>query len=91
MSLINENNLADVRQFYRLSCEEFGALMDVSGRFVSYVERGARNLPDSRAKQLERELSLTPQKLTQILGHVEKKRSSAYPAAEYAKLAIALV
>jgi hypothetical protein len=67
LSIVNESNIGRIRAIYRLSCEEAGALMDVSGRFVSFVERGARNLPKNRADMLERRLALTPDKLARLL------------------------
>ncbi|WP_434954025.1 helix-turn-helix domain-containing protein [Paenibacillus polymyxa] len=66
MAIVNESNIGIIRAIYRLSYEELGALMGVSGRFVSYVENGARNLPKVRADMLEKELELTPDKLTRL-------------------------
>lgn len=56
-----------LRKVYRMSCEEFGALMDVTGRFVRFVESGDRKLPQNRADILVRELELTPDKLARLL------------------------
>ncbi|MDR6779673.1 MULTISPECIES: helix-turn-helix domain-containing protein [Paenibacillus] len=66
MTIVNESNIGIIRAVYRLSYEEIGALMGVSGRFVSYVENGARNLPKVRANMLEKKLDLTPDKLTRL-------------------------
>ncbi|MHA7964957.1 helix-turn-helix domain-containing protein [Paenibacillus sp. CAU 1782] len=74
MSIVNERNIAHIRAVYRLSCAEFGALMGVSGRFVSYIERGEKNLPRDRAEQLVRELSLTPSKLERLFTHYEETK-----------------
>ncbi|MFD2332260.1 XRE family transcriptional regulator [Cohnella sp. GCM10020058] len=83
MSIVNGDNLGKIRMFYRLSCDEIGALMDVSGRFVSYVERGERILPEYRAMRLEDELGLTPEKLTRILA-IQKSGKFARFAEVYA-------
>jgi transcriptional regulator with XRE-family HTH domain len=74
MSIVNERNIALIRTVYRLSCAELGALMGVSGRFVSYIERGAKNLPRERAEQLARELDLTPSKLERLITHYEETK-----------------
>lgn len=75
MSLINERNIAKVRTVYNLSCEEFGELMNVTGRFVSHVERGTRNLPNKRAKLIEEKLEMTPEKLQWVLQIYEEINS----------------
>lgn len=64
---LNGEQLFKIRKVFRLSCEEMGALMNVSGRFVSYVERGQRDLPTTRTAMLTRELDLTPEKVTRLL------------------------
>lgn len=56
-----------LRKVYRMSCEEFGALMNVTGRFVRFIESGDRKLPQYRADILVRELELTPDKLARLL------------------------
>lgn len=66
MAIVNEGNVGIIREMYRLSCEELGSLIGVSGRFISFVERGARKLPEVRAQMIERELDLTPEKLALI-------------------------
>ncbi|RED57178.1 hypothetical protein DFP95_11192 [Cohnella lupini] len=86
MSVVNERNLATIREVYRLSCEDVGALMGVSGRFVSYVEQGARNLPTYRADLLAKELALTHEKVTRLTEIYEMARSSERPAALFAGL-----
>lgn len=67
MSIINESNIGIIRNIYRLSCEELGALMGVSGRFVSFIERGARNLPKRRAEMLDEQLRMSEEKLARLL------------------------
>jgi transcriptional regulator with XRE-family HTH domain len=74
MSIVNEGNLALIRAVYRLSCEELGALMGVSGRFISHIERGSRNLPQARADRLSEELALTPDKLARLTAVYEETR-----------------
>lgn len=88
MSMVNESNLAIIRKVYRLSCEEIGALMGVSGQFVSYVERGARNLPAKRAEKLAEILALTPEKLALIIEVYEAGRKSSIPSATYTKMMV---
>lgn len=56
-----------LRKIYRMSCEEFGALMNVTGRFVRFIESGDRKLPQYRADILVRELDLTPEKLARLM------------------------
>lgn len=65
--LIEGETLRKVREVYRMNREEFGALMGVTGRFVSYVEAGDRKLPQYRADILAHEIGLTPEKLTRLL------------------------
>ncbi|MFD1957140.1 XRE family transcriptional regulator [Paenibacillus thailandensis] len=74
MSIVNEGNIGILREIYGHSLDEWGALMDVSGRFVQYVEKGARNLPKTRAEMLERELELTPEKLARLTALYEETR-----------------
>jgi len=86
MSIVNGNNLRTIRTVYRLSREELGALMDVSGRFVAFVERGDRTLPQKRAELLAHKLALTPEKLARITEIYERSRNIDRPAAEIARL-----
>lgn len=65
--VIDGEKLRKLRHVYRLSCEEMGALMNVSGRFISYVERGDRKLPKERADRLAAKLALDDTKLVRIL------------------------
>lgn len=66
MAIVNGDNIEMIRQIYRLSREEFGALIGVSARFVSLVEHKERKLPETRALLAEKELGLTPDKLARI-------------------------
>jgi transcriptional regulator with XRE-family HTH domain len=75
--LIDGNTLRKIREVYRLSRDEMGALLGVSGRFIHYVERGERNLPRERAEMLADELALTPEKLARILAIHDEMKSSA--------------
>lgn len=70
--MVDAEQLAKIRQVYRLSCEEMGALIGVTGRFISFVERGERNLPKARADVLTEELDLTPEKIGRILAIYEE-------------------
>lgn len=67
MSLINAGNIGKIRKIYRLTLEDMGALIGVSGVFISYVERGHRNLSSVKAIALQRELDLTPDKLERLI------------------------
>lgn len=70
--MIDSDKLRKIRAVYRLSREEVGAMMGVSSRFISYVERGDRKLPEERAERLTRALSLTPEKLARVLAIYEE-------------------
>lgn len=72
MSLINAGNIGKIRKIYRLTLEDMGALIDVSGVFISYVERGHRNLSSVKAIALQRELDLTPDKLERLIEAYEE-------------------
>lgn len=65
--MIDGVTLRKLREVYRSTREDFGALMNVTGRFVSYVESGDRKLPQYRADMLVRELELTPDKLARLM------------------------
>lgn len=65
--MIDGVTLRKLREVYRSTREDFGALMNVTGRFVSYVESGDRKLPQYRADMLVRELELTPDKLERLM------------------------
>ena len=64
---INADTMFKLRKVYRMSCEEFGALMNVTGRFIRFIESGDRKLPQYRADMLVRELQLTPDKLARLM------------------------
>lgn len=63
---IDGEQLRKIRTVYRMSFEEFGALLGVSGRFIHYVEKGERLFPEARQRLLITELDLTPEKLMKI-------------------------
>lgn len=65
--LIEGETLRKIREVYRMTREDFGAIIGVTGRFVSYVEAGDRKLPQYRADILVRAIDLTPEKLTRLL------------------------
>ncbi|WP_244869271.1 helix-turn-helix domain-containing protein [Paenibacillus lactis] len=65
--MIDGSTFRKLREVYRMTREDFGALMNVTGRFVSYVESGDRKLPQHRADMLVRELDLTPEKLARLM------------------------
>ncbi|EGG36565.1 helix-turn-helix domain-containing protein [Paenibacillus sp. HGF5] len=70
--MIDGVTLRKLREVYRSTREDFGALMNVTGRFVSYVESGDRKLPQYRADMLVRELELTPDKLARLMAVYEE-------------------
>lgn len=70
--MIDGVTLRKLREVYRSTREDFGALMNVTGRFVSYVESGDRKLPQYRADMLVRELELTPGKLARLMAVYEE-------------------
>lgn len=70
--MIDGVTLRKLREVYRSTREDFGALMNVTGRFVSYVESGDRKLPQYRADMLARELELTPDKLARLMAVYEE-------------------
>lgn len=65
--LIEGETLRKIREVYRMTREDFGAIMGVTGRFVSYVESGARKMPQYRSDILVRAIDLTPDKLARLL------------------------
>lgn len=70
--MIDGVTLRKLREVYRSTREDFGVLMNVTGRFVSYVESGDRKLPQYRADMLVRELELTPDKLARLMAVYEE-------------------
>ncbi|NMD69599.1 helix-turn-helix transcriptional regulator [Bacillus sp. DNRA2] len=63
---LTANEFRMIRKVYRLSTVEYGALCDISGAYVNYIENNKRNLTDRVRRKLVAELQLTPDKLAQI-------------------------
>lgn len=63
---ISGDQLYKIRKVYGLSREEIGALIGVSGRFISFIEKDERLFPTTRRDMLVSELELTVSKLARI-------------------------
>lgn len=70
--MIDSVVIRKLRKVYGMSCEDFGALMNVTGRFIRFIESGDRKLPKNRADMLVRELDLTPEKLARFMAVYEE-------------------
>jgi plasmid maintenance system antidote protein VapI len=81
--LINEVTLRKIREVYRLSCDEVGALLDVSGRYVNYIENGERRLTEQLVGKLITELELTDDKLARIISIYDTEQQARAKSPTY--------
>lgn len=66
MSLVNSDNLRDIRTLLGMTSEDVAELIGVSAPFIRMCETGSRKLPGQRAKELEHALNIDADTLTRI-------------------------
>ncbi|MDU2239373.1 MAG: helix-turn-helix transcriptional regulator [Paenibacillus sp.] len=74
---ITRGELHKIRKALGLTLDEMGALMNVSGPHLHYIEKGSRPLRIEQVAMLTREIDLTPERLVSLI--------AAYDAADTAK------
>ncbi|MEK3868379.1 MULTISPECIES: helix-turn-helix domain-containing protein [unclassified Paenibacillus] len=74
---IDHKGLHKIRKALGLTLDEMGALMNVSGPHLHYIEKGSRPLRGEQIALLIREIGLTPERLASLI--------AAYDAADTAK------
>lgn len=73
---INRRDLHKIRKALGLTLDEMGALMNVSGPHLHYIERGSRRLRGEHITLLTRELDLTPERLAHLLAVYDAEESA---------------
>ncbi|OKP81851.1 hypothetical protein A3844_25025 [Paenibacillus helianthi] len=66
MSLVNSDNLREIRTLLGLTSHDVAELVGVSAQFIRMCETGSRKLPGQRAKEIEHALNIDADKLTRI-------------------------
>lgn len=85
---ITRIELHKIRKALGLTLDEMGALINVSGPQLHYIERGNRRLKTEHIALLTRELDLTPERLAHLLA-VYDAVESADELRERARIKIA--
>lgn len=64
---LNAEKFRKIKEVYRLTNDEMGALLGITGAQVSRIINGERTLTKQVARKVEQEFKLTPAKLERIL------------------------
>lgn len=73
---INRRDLHKIRKALGLTLDEMGALMNISGPHLHYIEKGSRPLRSDQVGLLMRELDLTPEKLAFLISVYEAEEAA---------------
>ncbi|MFR9710269.1 helix-turn-helix domain-containing protein [Paenibacillus sp. MB22_1] len=76
MLKITRSELYKIRKALGLTLDEMGALINVSGPQLHYIERGNRRLKTEHIALLTRELDLTPERLARLLAVYDAEESA---------------